>query len=58
MKNKELKPAEQYTTPCVKVIDIELTQNILQPSQPANQQFGLPNYDDGGSCLLYTSRCV
>ena len=32
MDNKEFKPAEQYTAPSIEVIEIELTQNILQSS--------------------------
>lgn len=36
---------EQYTTPDIEVIDIELTQNILQGSPNAP----LPPIDDGGS---------
>ncbi|NMB37754.1 MAG: hypothetical protein GX993_06945 [Bacteroidales bacterium] len=45
MKNKELKPAEQYTAPDIEVIDIELIQNILLGSQV---QRGLPDFGDGG----------
>ncbi len=42
--------AELYAAPHVEVIDIELTQNILQNSPaPAQQDFGLPDYTDGGS---------
>jgi hypothetical protein len=40
MKNKTLKPAEQYTAPDIEVIEIELTQNILTAS--------LPDVGDGG----------
>ncbi|HPH52779.1 MAG TPA: hypothetical protein PLY62_01780 [Bacteroidales bacterium] len=40
MKNKTLKPAEQYTSPDIEVIEIELTQNILTAS--------LPDVGDGG----------
>ncbi len=41
--------AELYAAPQVEVIDIELTQNILQGSPtPAQQDFGLPDYTDGG----------
>ncbi len=44
------KPAVLYTAPQVEVIDIELTQNILQGSPaPAQQQFGLPTYEDDGT---------
>jgi hypothetical protein len=32
MNKKEYKSAEQYTSPDIEVIEIELTQNILQPS--------------------------
>jgi hypothetical protein len=32
MDNKEFKPAEQYAAPSIEVIEIELTQNILQGS--------------------------
>jgi hypothetical protein len=32
MSKKEFKPAEQYTAPSIEVIEIELTQNILQGS--------------------------
>ena len=32
MSKKEFKPAEQYTAPSIEVIEIELTQNILQSS--------------------------
>lgn len=42
MDNKEFKPAEQYTAPSIEVIEIELTQNILQGSTK------LPDVDDGG----------
>ena len=36
MDNKEFKPAEQYTAPSIEVIEIELTQNILQGSGGGN----------------------
>ncbi len=48
MNAKEFKLAKLYIAPAIEVIDIEMTQNILQPSQPANQQFNLPEYTDGG----------
>ena len=32
MNKKEYKSVEQYTSPDIEVIEIELTQNILQPS--------------------------
>ncbi len=32
MNTKEFKSAEPYTSPDIEVIEIELTQNILQPS--------------------------
>ena len=44
------KTVEFYSAPQVEVIDIELTQNILQGSPtPAQQQFGLPTYEDDGT---------
>ncbi|MDI9604547.1 MAG: hypothetical protein QM305_04355 [Bacteroidota bacterium] len=43
-------PAGLYTAPQVEVIDIKLTQNILQGSPtPAQQNFGLPTYEDDGN---------
>jgi hypothetical protein len=50
MKKEELKLAEQYIAPDFKVIEIELTQNILTGSpDPTQQQFGLPTYEDDGT---------
>ena len=50
MKKEELKLAEQYIAPDFKVVEIELTQNILQGSPtPTQQQFGLPTYEDDGT---------
>ncbi len=40
------KPVEFYSAPQVEVIDIELTQNILQGS--TQKSFGLPTYEDDG----------
>ncbi|MGI6572859.1 MAG: hypothetical protein ACOX19_05500 [Fermentimonas sp.] len=40
------KTVELYSAPQVEVIDIELTQNILQGS--TQQDFALPDYTDGG----------
>ncbi|MGI5847352.1 MAG: hypothetical protein ACOX5T_04930 [Candidatus Cryptobacteroides sp.] len=45
MDKQEIKSAEQYTAPDVEVIEIELTQNILQASGSG----GLDDFDDGGS---------
>lgn len=40
------KPVELYTAPQVEVMDIELTQNILQGS--TQKDFSLPDYEDDG----------
>jgi hypothetical protein len=45
MDKQEINSAEQYTAPDVEVIEIELTQNILQASGSG----GLDDFDDGGS---------
>lgn len=45
MSTLEFKSAEYYTAPDIEVIEIELNQNILQPSQV---QRGLPDFEDGG----------
>ncbi|MGI6572872.1 MAG: hypothetical protein ACOX19_05565 [Fermentimonas sp.] len=41
------KPVELYSAPQIEVIEIELTQNILQPSN-GEGTFDLPEYQDGG----------
>ena len=45
MNKKEFKSAEQYIAPAIEVIEVELSQNILQCSSGAE----LPPIDDGGS---------
>jgi hypothetical protein len=40
MNNKEFKLAKQYTAPVIEVVEIELTQNILQASGNAPSNFG------------------
>jgi hypothetical protein len=44
MSIKEIKLSEQYVAPDIEVLEIELTQNILQQSG----EFNLPDYTDGG----------
>lgn len=45
MNKKEFKSAEQYIAPAIEVIEVELSQNILQGSNP---NAGLPGIGDGG----------
>ncbi len=44
MNTIEFKSAEQYSAPEIEIIEIELTQNILN----ASVERSLPNFDDGG----------
>jgi hypothetical protein len=46
MNTLEFKSAERYVAPEIEVIEIELTQNILEGSQV---QRSLPNFEDDGN---------